>query len=130
MIDGCLFPYEKWILSYTTLTKEKYKKWAYHIIINKIWIVNDSYLYRVTTSFLSNIKVPLKLAEEELSELTPADFHIDKKLQIEGNYFESIFRTEEITSYSEPSKILKQLEVMKISICRDIDKFHSFEENG
>ena len=77
IIDGCIFPYEKLIFTYTSLEKEKYKKWIYHIIVNIIWVVNESYLHRVITSLLSTIKVPLKLAQDELSNVKPEHLHID-----------------------------------------------------
>ena len=92
-----------------------------------MWAVNDGYLHKIITSIINSIKIPLKIDYKVLGGVNPQHLDIHKKLQIGGNYFESIFQMSELTSIVEPSKMLSQLELIKRSVCKDIDSFYSFE---
>ncbi len=43
-------------------------------------------------SVLNTIKIPLKIDYKIVKTITPSTLLIDEKLQIGGNYFESIFQ--------------------------------------
>ena len=87
MIDGCFHHYEKWILEYSNFDKNRYRKWLYCMVIQKIWIVNNNYLYKIVTSTLNSFKIPLKIDVNEIANLSPTFFSIHANVQIGGNYF-------------------------------------------
>lgn len=91
----CLWVYRKWIIQYTGIPEAKYKKWLTGIVLQEIWSVNNGYLYNMISIIINSRKTPLTINIEELqynsSLLTPTLFNIDKKLQIEGHFFDSIY---------------------------------------
>jgi hypothetical protein len=136
VIEGCLSPYENWCRKFTEEDVGKYKRWLSKLAMEKMWIVDNQNLYQVLTDILFKIKVPLKINLKPLvwasstSRVNPEALGIDKKFQINGHYFQSIFQISELTSITEPSLLLKQLNQIKNSICLDIDIFHTLEERG
>lgn len=85
---------------------------------------------------IKKTRVPLKLDFENMSicssigVIHPKDFGIDPQLQIEGNYFISIFEMSALTEVKKPMLMVKQLEHIQNSICLDIDNYHKLYEKG
>lgn len=73
LIEGCIVPYRKWILSYTGMEEKKYEKWIFSIILNELWAVADGAMGKTLFQIISKAKVPLKIDHEAL---TLARMHI------------------------------------------------------
>lgn len=115
MVSGCLGVYRKWIVEYTGLEEKKYLKWMSSLVMNEIWGVNDGYMLSMMLRVIRKTRISLKIDLEGLSAcsslgvIKPKDFGIDAQLQIEGNYFVSIFEMSALTEKKKPMLMLKQL---------------------
>ena len=85
---------------------------------------------------IKKTRLPLKIDLENISFCSsigvvhPKDFGIDTQLQIEGNFFFSIFEMSALAEVKKPMLMVKQLETIQNSICLDIDNYHKLAEKG